>query len=212
MSRFIDLTGQKFGRLEVLKQAGKDKWRNFRWLCKCNCGNKVIVSSGHLRNGSIKSCGCLVVKHGHCKNGKETVEYRSWKHMKHRCTNSNDKRWEDYGGRKIKVCKRWLNSFSNFLTDMGECPRGRSLDRKNNNKNYCKSNCRWAKPEQQQRNKRNNRYVPYKGESWLFIELCEKFHMPYNIVYLRYYQYGWTLEESLTIPVGKKRKIDISNR
>ena len=146
------------------------------------------------------------IKHGHGRKGKRTRTYQSWSHMIQRCTNPNYKYYYLYGGRGIIVCKRWMK-FENFLEDMGEKPKGLSLDRKNNNKNYCKSNCRWATPKQQARNKRNNLYVPYRGKNRLLVELCEEHNMPYKVVYNRFYNYNWPLEEALTIPIRRKNKI-----
>ena len=214
MAKFIDLTGQRFGRLEVLKRAENDKYGNSRWLCECDCKRKVIAQGGHLRIGDTKSCGCLAknnaLKHGHYQKGKTAREYQSWLNMKQRCTNPNHKYWKDYGGRKIKVCKRWLgeNGFIHFLEDMGECPPGYTLERRENEEGYHPDNCYWATREQQARNRRNNRRVTYKGKRWLFVELCEEYNMPRGIVYARYYRCGWTLEEALTTPMGEKRKRD----
>lgn len=211
----IDLTEKRFGRLIVIEQAGQDSQRNYKWLCRCDCGNKVIVRGYDLKNGHTKSCGCLrkeitmkgSTKHGHTKNRKRTEEYMSWESMIQRCTNPNNPQWKDYGGRWIKVCKRWLgeNGFIHFLEDMGEAPRGLQLDRIDNNKGYYKENCRWVTSRRNNRNKRNSRYETYKGKRWLFVELCEEHNMPYQIVYNRYYKYGWTLERALTTPVrGRK--------
>ncbi len=209
MSKFIDLTGQRFGRFVVIKQTKKDKFGNRRWLCLCDCGKEKIVLVAHLRSGATKSCGCLnkeiITKHGHNRIGKQTGIYQSWYAMIQRCTNPNHKNWKSYGGRGITVCKRWLK-FKNFLEDMKECPSELTIERNDKNGNYCPENCRWATRKEQARNKRNSRYVTYKGKRWLFIELCEKYKMPYNIVYSRYYIHGWTLKRALTEPVKKRRK------
>ncbi len=96
------------------------------------------------------------LRHGHTSNGNISPTYQSWSHMKRRCTDPNVKAWKDYGGRGIKVCDRWLESFENFLADMGEKPPGLTLDRKNNDGSYEPSNCRWATREEQAINKRRN--------------------------------------------------------
>ena len=90
--------------------------------------------------------------------------YNNWVDMKQRCFNKNNPRYKDWGGRGITVCKRWM-IFENFLADMGEKPKGKTLDRKDNDGNYCKKNCRWATREEQQNNTRQNRIIIYKGKT-----------------------------------------------
>ncbi len=214
MRRFSDLTGQEFGRLFVLERAENNKWGNLRWLCQCNylAKKKIIVHGSDLKKGHTKSCGCLQkekliersTKHGCTKNKEKTREYISWTNMIQRCTNSNHPRWEDYGGRGITVCEEWMK-FANFLEDMGERPNGKSIERVKNSLGYFKENCKWATPREQNRNSRHNCYVIYQGKRWLFVELCEKHNMPRKVVYGRYYHYGWTLKEALTILVGQYR-------
>jgi hypothetical protein len=203
----IDLIGQKFGRLIVLEQAGKDKWRNSRWLCQCDCKQSKIVSGNNLKSGATKSCGCLhkemMTKHG-CYGDKF---YTVWQHMKQRCINPRNKDYPDYGGRGITVCDRWLNSFENFNEDEGENWKlGLTIERIDNKLGYYPGNCAWITIAEQQRNKRNNLYVLYMGKSQLFVKLCEEHNMPRNVVYKRYYILDWTLREALKTPVGEKRK------
>lgn len=166
----LNLIGQKFGRLIAVKQVQNDKWGNYKWLCICICGKKTIVPGSDLKKNKTKSCGCLHdegnnINHGHTRNGKWSQIYRSWVSMIQRCTNPNNDDYHCYGGRGITVCERW-RTFANFLIDMDNPPtKYHSIDRINNNKGYCKSNCRWATPKQQARNKQNNHLETYNGKT-----------------------------------------------
>lgn len=207
----IDLIGRQYGKLKVLKRVKNDKRGNSRWLCLCDCKNKskIIVLGFNLKRNHTRSCGCLkknnALKHGHKKNRKETGFYRSWKDMKNRCINPNNKNYHNYGGHGITICEEW-SEFPNFLKDMPGWRPGLQIERINNNKGYCKENCEWATRKQQMRNRRDNRYETYKGKNRLLIELCEEHNIPYVIVYNRIYSCGWSTEEALTIPVGQRRK------
>lgn len=148
----IDLTGQKFGRLTVLKQE-ETKHKHLRWLCLCDCGNIKAIQGGSLRGGYAKSCGCLIKDASTSFGMRGTPTHNSWAGLIQRCTNSNDKSYKNYGGRGIKVCKRWMQ-FKNFLTDMGIKPNGLTIERIDNSEGYSLRNCKWATPTEQQRNKR----------------------------------------------------------
>jgi hypothetical protein len=156
MSARIDLTGQRFGRLTVIEAVGIDKWHHRKWKCRCNCGDFLIARGSSLQNGNVKSCGCSrkesVYKHGQC----EAPAYYSWGSMLQRCYNSKNKRYKDWGGRGITVCKRWL-IFTNFLEDMGDRPKGLTIERINNDKGYYKENCCWATRGIQARNRRTRK-------------------------------------------------------
>jgi hypothetical protein len=152
----LDITGLKFDRLTVIKFVEIKK--NFAyWLCKCDCGNEKIIRGVHLRGKQIRSCGCLQIEKATKHNKSRTKLYRVWKSMIARCYNNKNHAYADYGGRGIKVCDEWLNSFETFLKDMGEKPTIKhSIDRINNNANYCKENCKWSTKKEQSLNKRNS--------------------------------------------------------
>ena len=132
-------------------------------MCWCDCGNKqVFVSSGSLKNDLTKSCGCLVKKLGRKRcttHGKsQTPEWRVWHNMNQRCYNKNNPGYKYYGGRGIKVCKRWRESFENFLKDMDKRPSPElTIERINNDKGYRESNCKWATRKEQNNNRRCNK-------------------------------------------------------
>jgi hypothetical protein len=175
-----DLTGRQFGRLTVKTRVPRvpGAQGQAQWLCLCDpalggCGTTTMTGSGSLRSGATQSCGCLhrertaaansargnagglaprtrKTESGKTRKARPRA-YTSWTNMIRRCTHENDPRWPEWGGRGITIDPRWM-SFPDFLADMGERPLGMSLERKDNNKNYCKENCVWATPHQQQVN------------------------------------------------------------
>lgn len=157
MGKFIDLTGKIFNRLLVIRRA-ENKGPNVSWLCICQCFNEIEILGCHLKSNHTKSCGCLfneiktTFNKTHGKSNSKT--HQCWKAMKRRCFNINEPNYNYYGGRGITVCNEWRDSFENFLKDMGECPKGMSLDRIDVNGNYCKSNCRWVTANTQAYNQR----------------------------------------------------------
>ena len=162
-----NLTGNVYGRLTVLQLGSPDSGL-VRWECLCLCGAKCLVKARHLKGGNTRSCGCLFLEsqkirnrnkattHGHALSGRQSSEYKTWCWMKARCENPKVKCFKNYGGRGIKVCDRWRNSFANFLADMGTRPDGKSIDRIDVNGDYEPSNCRWATNSEQQKNKRKH--------------------------------------------------------
>ncbi|UOR02035.1 hypothetical protein MUN77_01505 [Leucobacter allii] len=157
-----DMTGERFGRLHVLKWVGTAPNRQAIWLCKCDCGNETSVKGSQLRQGKTSSCGCVKrevwknsITHGQGGPTRITSLYRTWKGMKSRCTNPNRPDYSRYGGRGIEVCDRWLHSFEAFASDVGEKPGpGYSIDRIDNDGNYEPGNVRWATASEQRRNQR----------------------------------------------------------
>jgi hypothetical protein len=157
MGKKLNLTGQVFGRLTVIKEVEPrvlpSGERITKWLCECSCGGEkeILVYTRDLRNDKTQSCGCLRIKHGLADHPL----YFTWKGMCNRCVNPNSKSYKDYGGRGIKICDRWEKSPQNFLDDMGGKPSGNhTLERLDVNGNYTPENCVWLEKDKQNRNRR----------------------------------------------------------
>lgn len=210
MSKVINIVGQCFNKLLVIERTSNDKWGNACWLCLCDCGSEIIVRTAYLKNNHTQSCGCLSIekiversiKHGYKKRGTTSRTYTSWQLMIQRCINPNNPAYKNYGGRGIKVCQQWRNSFENFLKDMGEAPNGLQLDRIKNDQGYCKKNCHWATSKQQNRNKRNNCLITYNGKTQCLIEWAEEIGINYQTLQSRLRQ-AWSIERMLKTPVRR---------
>jgi hypothetical protein len=159
---FIDLAGKRFERIIVVQKTNMKVGTHIVWRCICDCGKEILISSDCLRSGRTKSCGCLGIsirreiatKHGCSTRYKKTREYSTWSSMIQRCTNQKHKSYKNYGGRGIKICDEWRNSFSNFLAylksnNMFPRPIGFSIDRINNDGNYESGNIKWSTPTEQ---------------------------------------------------------------
>ena len=195
MSGDPDLTGMVYGFLTVVEKATPPFW-----IVECSCGIRKSVRAGNLKNGGTLSCGCWrkdrLLKHGCRVDVKKTPpEYNSWVLMRDRCNNPNNKTYSYYGGRGIKVCKRW-NNYGVFLSDMGPQPKGFSLDRINPDLGYKPSNCRWASKTRQSRNRRDSIMLTYKGVTKQLNDWAEHLGMPYTTLKYRYYA-GKPTEEIL---------------
>ena len=169
MSKVVDLTGQRFGRLTVIERYGSNKDGQATWLCQCDCGNQPVVRGGKLRSGHTTSCGCLFVekrfKGNNMRHGKShTRLFYVWHDMKRRCYYPKYEHYDRYGGRGISVCDAWLHDFQAFY-DWAiangydeNAPRGKcTIDRIDNDKGYSPDNCRWVDAKAQADNRSNSK-------------------------------------------------------
>lgn len=193
MKNIKDITGQKYGMLTVIKQAPR-KDKKIKWICKCECGNETIVSSGDLKNGHTKSCGCLKLKHGK----RNTRIYKIWQSMKNRCYYENDICYQNYGGRGITICKEWLDDFQVFYewAIANGYQENLTIDRIDTNGNYEPTNCRWATMKEQQNNRTTNKLITFNGETKTMKQWAEFVGIPYRRLQDRIAS-GWDIEKAL---------------
>lgn len=201
MSKLIDLTGRRFGRLLVKERQGSDSWKSALWLCLCDCGNECLVSSHNLRTSHTQSCGCLQKEatskanttHGH----RHTRIYGIWNAMIARCHRKNTKAYPMYGGRGITVCNEWKNGFQAFYdwAMANGYDDDLSIDRIDNDKGYSPDNCRWVSVDTQANNKRSNISVEYNGETHTLAEWAKALGIKYATLRKRLMG-GWSVEEA----------------
>lgn len=206
--------GQKFNDLTVVRAEHTPP--NWKWVCKCKCGNEKLYSPYKVITGHTKSCGCAKVERCHEMTRKYRIKHggngerlhRIWCGMKQRCNNPDSKDYVDWGRRGVKVCEEWQKDYSVFRewALSNGYREDLTIDRIDVNGNYEPNNCRWIALEQQNRNKRNSVYVEFNGERKLLIEFCEELGLNYYTVYGRINQHGWSVEEALSIPIGSCSK------
>ena len=205
--KYLVNVGDVFGRWTVI-DASVPKPVNSRTTfarCRCECGTVKDVSKRMLHNGGSRSCGCLArelsakrkLKHG----GAYTLEYEIWRGVLKRCNNPSYVAYPNYGGRGIRVCDRWL-SFDNFISDMGVRPHaGLSIERRDNNGDYCPENCYWATSIEQNNNTRGCRPIEFNGRAETTSQWAREYGLSQRTVRARL-KNGWSVEDALTIPVG----------
>lgn len=208
MGKKIDLAGQRFGRLTAISKGSKNASGKFLWLCICDCGNERLIPTGNLQSGNSRSCGCLrdelheerVRTHGMTRSRIHNV----WTHMWQRTTNPRDRSYLNYGGRGIKVCEQW-RTFEGFYADMGPTyADGLTIDRIDNDGNYEPGNCRWITKAEQNRNRRSNVWIEFRGRRLCRAEWAEMLGIHPETLNWRLSS-GWSVERALTEGVSPER-------
>lgn len=214
MGKVKDKTGQRFGKLTVIKFTGQtDNNRHSLWECQCDCGNKTIVSSANLISGGTKSCGCLMPKIQPASYGRyysdfpfsKTRIYRIWRDIKSRTTYKSKGINDCYKERDITMCDEWKNSsiaFFEWAISNGY-KDNLTIDRIDNDKGYSPDNCRWATVKQQQNNQTKNVRIEFNGETKTISEWAEYLGINRNVLYSRL-RNNWEIEDALTRPVRRK--------
>lgn len=195
MPKKVDLTNIRVGRLTVLCEEGKDKSGHYLWRCRCDCGKEKVVSSSHLRNGAVQSCGCLHIertirfnKETKVRHGKRNTRlYAIWAGMKRRTMAESSPKYNDYGGRNITMCEEWRTDFASFYewAMTHGYQDGLSIDRADNDGPYSPENCRWVTMKTQGNNRRGNRIIEYKGEKKTLSQWAEQLGIPKARIYKR---------------------------
>ena len=205
MPKYVDITGKRFGRLEVLGYAGNNKHGSALWRCKCDCGKETVVIGAMLRNGNTKSCGCMGLeklkmgwkfqKHG----GAGTRIYVIWRNMRQRCNNPKSPYYKYYGGRGISICNEWddFSVFEDWSLSNGYADN-LTIDRINVDGNYEPSNCRWVGIKEQAANKQNTRRIGGKTIK----DISRESGACYETL-LKRQNGGWKDEDITKVPIGK---------
>lgn len=213
--KYVDLTGQKFGRLTVIERAERrtGHGEHAHWVCMCDCGKVTVVKSSDLTCGKTKSCGCFREEmkllahttHGDGKHGDNRNRlYHIWADMKNRCNSPSNHAYQHYGARGISVCEEW-NAYENFkvwaLSNGYE--EDLTIDRIDVNGNYEPRNCRWITKQEQCYNKTNSRTITYQGETKTVSQWAFELGLPRTTLAHRLDD-GWSIEAALTVPPQKK--------
>lgn len=221
MGKFIDLKGKKFNRLVVIEKAYKKNNKTY-WRCVCDCGKEVCVEAQKIRNGHTKSCGCYKLDITKKTNSTHKLSnsrlYLVYRSMLRRCYYVKTQNYKYYGGRGIKVCDEWRKDFKAFHdwamangydenAEFGKC----TIDRIDNNGNYCPENCRWISIKEQCQNRTNTVYFAYNGETLTRQEWAKKLGIKEATIKRRMYD-GWSIEETLSITPNHGNKIKVIRR
>lgn len=210
MSKLIDITGERFNQLFVIRRVENAKGGVTMWECLCDCGNTTLVRGSNLKNGMVKSCGCRrkenkpALRH----NMSKTRLYREWAGMKSRCYTSSAKTYQNYGGRGIKVCSEWEDSFETFrdwalthgYTDE------LTIERIDYEKDYCPENCKWIPSNKQQGNRRICYSFEHNGKVKNLADWCVELSLPYKLIHNRINKLGWSFDRAISEPVHIEKR------
>lgn len=212
--------GDRYGDLVIIREVESRVWsgggRKRYFLCRCDCGKEKVVRLTHMRNGHTRSCGCYVnpstvysTTHSVGYHGmKDSPEYGVWRDMKRRCYRPKARGYRNYGGRGIGVCERWRHSFLAFFEDMGSRPSSdHQIDRIDGDRDYEPGNCRWATRAEQNRNRRDNRYLEFNGEKLCLTDWAKRYGIHKGTLHDRLAR-GLSVREALTTPVRAYRSDD----
>ena len=193
--RIEDLTGKKYNMLTVVSMQQSNP---VIWKCLCDCGNYTYVRTSNLKQGKVKSCGCLHKRGNPIHNQSKTRLYAIRAKMIRRCYIENEPAYHNYGERGIKMCIEWKNSIESFIKWAYEngYSDGLTIDRIDNDGDYCPENCRWVDYKQQSNNRRSNRMYTYNGKTQNLKQWCEEFGLPYPRIHRRI-KLGWDFEEAV---------------
>lgn len=211
----------RFGRLTVIAEAERivspSGFSTVAALVRCDCGVEKIIRARGLVVGDTNSCGCLqkeltAVKiaersttHGQSGKANRTPEYYTWSTMKDRCRNPKNASYPNYGGRGIRVCERWIESYETFYADMGPRPKGHSIERVDANGSYEAENCRWATSKEQANNRRSSRYLTIDGVTKTIANWADESGVNFHVVYSRL-RNGWTEKDAVFKAARHKSK------
>ena len=212
--------GKRFGRLRIVGFVhASPPYRGWWWVCECDCGSSKTLIPGDVKSGKVRSCGCLhnevcserASKFTHSVYDHKRL-YSIYNGIKKRCYSDSEPRYKDYGARGIEMCDEWLNSsngFDNFVewSLANGYNDALSIDRVDVNGNYCPANCRWISIQDQANNKRDTKWVEYKGERVQLKKLCDKLGVTYDTVHNRIYNLKWSVEDAIEKPSQQENSL-----
>lgn len=208
MSNFEDLTGKTYNMLTVIKRLPNNSSGATVWECQCECGRITKVRSSNLKNGNVKSCGCLKHRSTSTTHNKSNTKlYGIWNAMKQRCYNPNYHAYKNYGGRGIIICDDWVNSFNNFYNWAinNGYQEGLSIERINVDDNYYPNNCTWITLAQQAQNRRSCHMFCYNNKKQNLTQWCNELGLDYKLVHNRIFKLNWSFERAISEPVHTEK-------